>query len=405
MSWSFFLRHQALGDEKAVCRYAQRHVVMKAAPAASLEMPQAKFLLEFLVITLNTPAQFCESHELLDWCISRQRTEEVPGRLDFFPGPLDEQPLFLGGLRWLGCAGGAVYPYCCKARRQGSVGAFTPCDRAKAPRRQLHGQLFRLQWRLSLHLQADRACYPDHIREAHRCELLAELGACPVPGVGDNQFGQRFHLCEIFEQLQREHRLGDELKRLGHFGSLTTVCVIGPALRQIQLIAHRQTEAFICERDADRDLAVVLFPELATILPSDPDRVLTLLRNAGIINNQRLRRTRAPANSLKYVTAHRIKHRLIRPRCIGYKVMQTLVFQAHPVRRQMRSHGLNALALDRQHQPRAVATKWLDTISVPKRLSHQGHILLESFRRGFHRCPHNVLEDKRIMPYFLTQWY
>jgi hypothetical protein len=27
-------------------------------------MPQAKFLLELLVITLNTPAQFCESHEL-----------------------------------------------------------------------------------------------------------------------------------------------------------------------------------------------------------------------------------------------------------------------------------------------------------------------------------------------------
>src|ERR1700693_572901 len=71
----------------------------------------------------------------------------------------------------------------------------------------------------------------------------------------------------------------------------------------------------------------------------------------------------------------------------------------------MRSHGLNALALDRQHQPRAVATKWLDTISVPKRLSHQRHILLESRRRGFHRSPHNVLEDKRIMPYFLTQWY
>jgi hypothetical protein len=49
MSWSFFLCHQALGDEKAVCRDAQRRVVMKAAPAASLEMPQAKFLLELLV--------------------------------------------------------------------------------------------------------------------------------------------------------------------------------------------------------------------------------------------------------------------------------------------------------------------------------------------------------------------
>jgi hypothetical protein len=41
---------------------------------------------------------------------------------------------------------------------------------------------------------------------------------------------------------------------------------------------------FVGKRDADCDLAVVLFPELATILPSDPDRVLTLLRKAGIVN-------------------------------------------------------------------------------------------------------------------------
>src|ERR1700752_3826665 len=71
----------------------------------------------------------------------------------------------------------------------------------------------------------------------------------------------------------------------------------------------------------------------------------------------------------------------------------------------MRSHGLNALAPDRQHQPRAVATKWLDTISVSERLSHQGHVLVEPLRMTFHRIPHNLLEDKRIMPYFLTQWY
>jgi hypothetical protein len=39
MGWSFFLRHQAFSDKKAISRYAQRRVVMKAAPAASLEMP------------------------------------------------------------------------------------------------------------------------------------------------------------------------------------------------------------------------------------------------------------------------------------------------------------------------------------------------------------------------------
>jgi len=187
MGWSFFLRHQAFGDEKAISGYAQRRVMMKAAPASSLEVPQAEFLLELLIIALNAPAQFCKSHEFLDRRVSRQRAEEVFGRLQLFSGPLDEQPLFLGGLRWLGCARGAVHPYCCKARRQGSVGAFSSCDGAKAPRRQLHGQLFCLQRRLSLCLQADRACHPDHIREAHLRELLAELGARPVTGIGQNQ--------------------------------------------------------------------------------------------------------------------------------------------------------------------------------------------------------------------------
>src|SRR6202044_72826 len=105
----FFLRRQAFCDEKAVCRYAQRRVVVKAAPAASLEMPQAEFLLELLVIAFNTPAQFCESHEFLDWRISWQRTEEVLGRLNFCLGPLDKQPLLRVGLAWAHCTGGAMH--------------------------------------------------------------------------------------------------------------------------------------------------------------------------------------------------------------------------------------------------------------------------------------------------------
>src|SRR6478609_3221317 len=88
MSWSFFLPVQAFGDEKAIGRYAQGRVVMKAAPTASLEMAQAEFLLEFLIIALDAPAQFCESHEFLDCRFSRQCAQEVLGRFDFALGPL-----------------------------------------------------------------------------------------------------------------------------------------------------------------------------------------------------------------------------------------------------------------------------------------------------------------------------
>src|SRR6202795_4462737 len=96
MGWSFFLRHQRFGDEKAISGYAQRRVMMKAAPTASLEVPQAKLLLELLVIAFNAPAQFCKSHEFLDRRVSGQRAKEVSGRLELFARPLDEQPLFLG---------------------------------------------------------------------------------------------------------------------------------------------------------------------------------------------------------------------------------------------------------------------------------------------------------------------
>jgi hypothetical protein len=150
-------------------------------------------------------------------------------------------------------------------------------------------------------------------------------------------------------------------------------------------------------------LAVVLLAQLTAVLPRDPDRVLTLLWKAGIVNNQRLRRTRAPADSLKGITAHRIKHRFVRPWRVSHKVMQPLVFRAHPARRQMRRHRLDALTLNRQHQPGAVATKRFDTVGVPKRLRNQRHVFLKPLPWDFHRLPHWSLEDKRIMPYFLTQ--
>src|SRR5258706_15558836 len=122
MGWSFFLRHQTFGDEKAIRGYAQRRVVMKAAPAASLEVPQAEFLLELLIIALNAPAQFCNSHEFLDRRVSRQRAEEVSGRFELFLGPLHKQPLLFAGLVCPCCAGSTVHPYGRNARRQEVVG-------------------------------------------------------------------------------------------------------------------------------------------------------------------------------------------------------------------------------------------------------------------------------------------
>lgn len=116
------MRYQTFGDEKAIGRYARRRVLVKAAPAASLEMLHAEFLLALLVITRNTPARFCESHGFPDWHTGQQRTEEVLGPLDFCLRLLDEQPLLRAGLAWPGRAGGAMHPFRRKTPRQGDPG-------------------------------------------------------------------------------------------------------------------------------------------------------------------------------------------------------------------------------------------------------------------------------------------
>ena len=52
----------SLTHEKAISCDAQGGVMMKAAPAASLEVSEAEFLLQFLIVALNDPAMFRQMH-------------------------------------------------------------------------------------------------------------------------------------------------------------------------------------------------------------------------------------------------------------------------------------------------------------------------------------------------------
>ena len=47
-----------LANEEAVGRKAQGGVMMKATPAAPFIVAEPKFLLQFLIVALNPPAQF-----------------------------------------------------------------------------------------------------------------------------------------------------------------------------------------------------------------------------------------------------------------------------------------------------------------------------------------------------------
>ena len=73
--------------------------------------------------------------------------------------------------------------------------------------------------------------------------------------------------------LQRNLRLGEKPDRLGDAGRGAARGIGGPLQRQIQAPGDRQARRMIGQRQADRDLAVVLLAELAAILTRHPDRV------------------------------------------------------------------------------------------------------------------------------------
>ena len=62
----------SLGHEEAVRRQAQGDMMVEAAPAATLELRQADFLLEFAIILLDPVPALGMSDEVLDWRVGRQ---------------------------------------------------------------------------------------------------------------------------------------------------------------------------------------------------------------------------------------------------------------------------------------------------------------------------------------------
>ncbi len=53
-----------LGHQEPLCGKTKRGMVMKASPAAPLEVAQAQLLFQFLVVALDDPAVFGGAHQL-----------------------------------------------------------------------------------------------------------------------------------------------------------------------------------------------------------------------------------------------------------------------------------------------------------------------------------------------------
>src|SRR5882672_9901851 len=116
-------------------------MVMKAPPAAPLEMIEPELILEFLIIALDAPAEFGEAHEVGEGRRRRQRRAPMLPGLRVTARPLKQQPLFWPRLRppLIAMSGPHAQPREAGAHRAASP--FTPRHYPPRRRGQRAGQL------------------------------------------------------------------------------------------------------------------------------------------------------------------------------------------------------------------------------------------------------------------------
>src|SRR5918994_759650 len=101
---------------------------MEPRPRASLEVIEAEFAFQFLIVAFDAPAQFPESHQRAQRCRPRQGREIELGRCRLAARPLTHEP----DLRARSCAFrvtmGEMHADGRKARRLLPARAFSPGD-------------------------------------------------------------------------------------------------------------------------------------------------------------------------------------------------------------------------------------------------------------------------------------
>ena len=68
--------------------------MVKTAPSAPLEVPEANLLFKFLIVTLDAPTQFGRVDQVEERDGFRKRRKPVFGRLGLALRPLNQQPFF-----------------------------------------------------------------------------------------------------------------------------------------------------------------------------------------------------------------------------------------------------------------------------------------------------------------------
>src|SRR4249920_1379895 len=103
--------------------------MVEASPAAPLVMSKAEFLLEFLIIAFDPPAQLGQIDQPLEGDVVGQVGEPIFGRLLLTRRPFDQQPFLGSGFLEPVIAVGGAHPYPGKTRGQPIRRSLAPSDR------------------------------------------------------------------------------------------------------------------------------------------------------------------------------------------------------------------------------------------------------------------------------------
>src|SRR3954453_461574 len=103
------------GDPEAIGCDAKRGVMVEAAPAAALEVPEPQFLLELLVVAFDAPPELGKFDQALEADVLRQRREPVFGGLLLSFRPLDQEPVLWARFAQPVVAMSGSHPHACKA--------------------------------------------------------------------------------------------------------------------------------------------------------------------------------------------------------------------------------------------------------------------------------------------------
>src|ERR1700676_4540914 len=265
--------------------------MVKAAPASPFIMREAKFLLQLLVVPLNAPAH----HRRVDPRAQRHRRRQVAQpivhRLWLALGPLEHEPFFLAYFAAFPVSMRRAHSDRGKARAQRRIAALAPAHRVPSTGRQLRSQLLhrdrlvtalttqprgwtalagasrlRRQGRTLGRPHRSTRLNTDAILQSQLDEALAKVRVVAVPRIGQHHADGHARSLRLANLFERNLWLGRKLD-LGRYARLlASLRIARPLLRQIQSPRNRHAALRRGERQAHRNLAVVLLTQLAAVL-------------------------------------------------------------------------------------------------------------------------------------------